>query len=107
MRQLISLFDNLLKELQEVLFRWLDIEMGINPDAPYIGLRVEKEHDGRGRPKYVIRYDQLLFLRELRFTWTKIALLYGISRRTLYNIRSDFGLMEPDYEDFSTISDDD
>jgi DNA invertase Pin-like site-specific DNA recombinase len=72
--------------------------MGIDPDTPHIGLKVEKEHTGgRGRPKYVIRREQLLYLRDLRFSWTKIALLYGISRRTLYNIRFELGLAGSDH----------
>ena len=103
MGQLISLLNDLVNSLQGILSRWLDIEVGIDPDSPCIGLKVEIEHSGgRGRPKYVI---QLLFLRDLRFTWTKIALLYAISRRTLYNIRLEFGLVGPHYDNFTPITD--
>ena len=107
-RQLISLFDDLRRNLKDILLRWLDIEIGIDPDSPYIGLKAEKAPCvGRGRPKYVIRREQLLFLRDLRFTWTKISFMYGVSRRTLYNIRSDLGLIEPHYSNFTAISDND
>ncbi len=105
-RQLAQLFNDLVKDLQEILSRWLDIEVGIDPDSPYIGLKLEKEFNGsRGRPKYVIKREQLLFLRDLRFTWTRIALMYGIGRRTLYNIRSELGLAGPHHDNVTIISD--
>ena len=108
LRQLIDMFSDLLKDLEGILKRWLDFEMGIDPDSPCIGLKAEKRHcDGRGRPKYVIKREQILFLRDLRFTWTKISKMYGVSRRTLYNIRSDLGLIEPHYHNFTPITDDD
>lgn len=101
-RQLISLFNDLNKSLENILLRWLDIEMGIDPDSPHIGLKAEKEQSGgRGRPKYIIRREQLLFLRDLRFTCHYYN--YGVSRRTLYNIRSDLGLTEPNYSNFTTM----
>ena len=107
-RQLAVLFNDLVKELQGILSRWLDIEVGIDPDSPHVGLKIEKElSGGLGRPKYVIKREQLLFLRDLRFTWTRIALMYGISRRTLYNIRFEFGLVGPHYENFTNITSDD
>jgi len=83
-RQLVELLSDLAEELQKVLLRWVDIELGIDPEAPHIGLKVEKEVSGRrGRPKYVLKREQLLFLRDLSFSWSKIAVMYGISRRTL------------------------
>ena len=86
--------------------QWRVIEVGINIVSPSSGLSAELSFTGRpGRPKYIIRREQLVFLRELRFTWTTISKMYGISRCTLYNIRHDFGLTEFDFPRFSVISD--
>lgn len=96
----------LLVALQAIYDRWRDAECGINYFLPSSGLRAEKEHTGhRGRPKYVIKQEQLIFLRELRLTWTKISEMYGVSRRTMYNIRASLGLIGPASSGFSDISD--
>lgn len=46
----------------------------------------------RGRPRISINQEQLEFLRDLQFTWTEIADLYGINRRTLYRKRLEMGI---------------
>jgi len=51
--------------------------------------------------------EQIIFLRELRFAWSKIAAMFGISRKTLYNIRQQLGVREDDGQQFSQISDTD
>lgn len=51
------------------MFKWIDMEMEIDPNCPYARLKNKKYHDGRrGRPKYVIQSAQLVFLRELHFS---------------------------------------
>ena len=66
--------------LEEIKNRWCDLELGISLNCPSSMLRAEKQYTGgRGRPKYVINSEQLVFLRELRFTWTNIFHMYGIS----------------------------
>ena len=108
MRDLLSNIEDLTSSLLVVYDRWRDIEAGISISSPSSGLKAEREYTGqRGRPKYIIKREQILFLRELRFTWTKIALMYGVSRRTMYNIRSDLGLIGSQFSGFSNISDDD
>ena len=47
----------------------------------------------------------MIFLREIGLTWTRIAVLYGISRKTLYNIRSEMGLIGLTSNVSSQISD--
>lgn len=80
--------------------------MGIDPDTPHVGLKAEKEGTGgRGRPKYVIKREQLLYLRDLRISWTKFASLYGVCRRTLYNIRLELGLAGSNHYNFTPITD--
>ena len=94
--------------LEEIKDRWYDLEAGISLNSPSSLLRAEKCYTGGcGRPKYVINSEQLVFLRELRFTWTNIAQLYGISRRTLYNIRSHYNMTGAEFSAFTQISDDD
>lgn len=53
-----------------------------------------------GRPKFEIKSDQIRHFRKLGFSWTKIASVLGISRRSLYRRRHEF-----DVENFSEISD--
>ena len=82
------------------------MEAGIDLSCPSSGLMAELRRNGmRGRPKFVIKREQLLFLCELRFTWTKIAAMYGVSRRTMYNIRCELGLTGSVNPRFSVISD--
>ncbi len=95
-QDLLHTLHELLTALKVIYDRWCDAESGIGFSLPSNGLRAEKEHTGhRGRPKYIIKQEQLLFLRELRLTWTKISEMYEISRRTMYNIRTSFGLTGP------------
>lgn len=106
--ELLSLVSSLMNDLRTILSRWLDIEMGIDISNPHMRLKAEKVYSGgRGRPRYTIRLEQLLFLRELQFTWTKIAALYGIGRRTLYNIRAEFGMLVSAFSRFTSTSDSD
>ena len=106
-RDLLQSLQELLASLQVIYDRWRDAESGINFGVPGNGLRVEKEQGYRGRPKYIIKQEQLIFLRELHLTWTKIAEMYGVSRRTMYNIRASIGLTGPAMSGFSDISDND
>lgn len=98
--------EDLSASIGDIYDRWRDIEVGVNISSPSSGLSAELRRTVmRGRPKYIIRREQLVFLWELRFTWTKISKMYGVSRRTLYNIRCEFGLTELQCPRFSVISD--
>ena len=46
------------------------------------------------RPQLKIDYEKLQFLREIGLSWTKIAELFGVSRRTLYNIRLQYNMCD-------------
>jgi len=50
------------------------------------------ELTGAGRPVIVIERGQIEFLRELHFSWVKIASLLGISERTLRRRRRELNL---------------
>ncbi len=47
-----------------------------------------------GRPKVIIEKEKIEFLRELRFSSTEIARIFGVCRRTLYNVRAENGMIE-------------
>lgn len=92
-----------LTNLEDIKKHWEDLPVA---DVTVSGLTAVRHRGvGRGRPKVFISKEQIEFLRELRLSWTKIASLFGICRRTLYRIRSEYGLMEP--YNFTHISDND
>ena len=105
--ELLFDIEDLVESLKIIQDRWRDIEAGIVLSSPGRNLRVEREYTGRrGRPKYIVKEEQLVFLRELRFTWSTIALMFGVSRRTMYNIRCNLGLVRTEFTGFSDIPDD-
>ena len=53
----------------------------------------------------LIGQPQLLYLRQLNFTWSNIAKIIGISRSTLYRLRKQYGLTGTPR--FTPISDED
>ena len=59
--------------------------------------------EGRGRPHHVITQEQLEYLRAMKFSWTQISRLLGVSRMTVYRRRRDLGILQSD--DGSSISD--
>ena len=48
----------------------------------------------RGRPAFHVPSDQLVYLRNLSFSWTNIASILGVSRMTIYRCRRAYGLLE-------------
>jgi len=48
---------------------------------------------GRGRPRFIIQREQLLYLTSLGFSWTNISLLLGVSRMTVYRRRIEYDLL--------------
>lgn len=49
---------------------------------------------GKGRPRVVIQQEKIEFLRELKFSWTEIASIFSVCRRTLYSVRLEYGILE-------------
>ena len=57
---------------------------------------------GPGRPLITVDMDDVEYLRQLRFSWTKIAALLGISRSTLYRRLDEEGVSrELSYSDLT------
>ncbi len=50
----------------------------------------------RGRPKFHISRDQLVYLRNLYFFWARISCLLSVSRMTIYRRRRNYGLLRED-----------
>ena len=103
--ELLLIIEDLVKLLKKIEDRWVDIESGVASSSVDI-LKAQKEYTGAcGRPRYIIKLEQLIFLREIRFTWSAIAVMFGVSRRTMYNVRSKFGLIDNEFGGFSDITD--
>ena len=47
-----------------------------------------------GRPSYLLSAQQLQFLRDLHFSWTKIAKILGVSRKTINRRRQELGMSQ-------------
>ena len=52
----------------------------------------------RGRPRFDITADQIIYLHSLSFLWKKISSLLGVSRMTIYRRRVQYGLVHPAYQ---------
>ncbi len=58
------------------------------------GPSLQRDSSQRGRPPYIISHEQIVYLRELQFTWKDIAKLLGVSRMTLYRKRLELGILD-------------
>lgn len=58
------------------------------------GPSLQRDPSQRGRPPYIISREQILYLRELQFTWQDIASLLGVSRMTVYRRRRELGILD-------------
>ncbi len=94
----VESYDHMCAELLDILSSllsvWREYERNINfssHEAQYIA---PLEHSGRrGRPKFVIPKEQLVYLKSLNFTWSSIGSLLGVSRMTVYRRRVDCGML--------------
>ncbi len=87
--------DELLDMLSSLLSIWKDYESNICYTSHEAMYSAPLEYSGeRGRPKFVISKEQLLYLRSsLKFPWTSIAQLLGVSRTTVYRRRVECGML--------------
>ena len=90
--EVLGELQDLLSALQEVKSRWEALRV-TQPHLQHFNQMLSKAQ-GRSRPKLFIQKEQIAFLNELRFSWTQIASLFGISRRTLYTMRCEYGLTD-------------
>ena len=97
----------LMDDLEVIHGRWTNIEAGVHNLHVFSNIcnpvRVHCEGQ-RGRRQLTIDYEKLQFLREIGLSWTKIAELFGVSRRTLYNIRLRYNMCDG-LQSFTELSD--
>ena len=60
-------------------------------------------HRTTGRPRVFLDMDEVELLRHLRFSWSKIAVILGVSRSTLYRRLEGEGISRESF--YSDISD--
>lgn len=86
-----------LRPLSQEWQKYLDIKERCSNVVAY---HSPLEHTSqRGRPRFIVSCEQLLYLRSLSFTWTEIASLLGVSRMTIFRRRQEFGILnEPGIE---------
>ena len=84
----------LLEALRQLITSWemfldrLDVQRGT---LAYQAIVIHTRR--RGRPKFHISKDQLTLLRNLSFSWTRIAGMLGVSRMTIYRRRRVYNLL--------------
>jgi hypothetical protein len=93
----LNLLGVLQEDLAQIYTRWTAIEAGVS-------IKASRIKQCRGRPKVIIEADKIDFLRELGFSWSKISELFGVCRRTLYSIRTAYGMVNNNHN-FTEISD--
>ncbi len=55
-----------------------------------------------GRPKVVVCKEDILSLRALNYSWTKIARMLDVSRQTLYRRLDEFNIPSTDFASISS-----
>ena len=104
LRDIFATIIALQKDLEAIQDRWACIEAGVHgfQTSIYTVNRVLPQ-SGIGRPRVVIEEEKIEFLRELKFSWTQIASIFGVCCRTLYSVRVGYGMVSADR--FTRISD--
>ena len=92
LNRLKTFFQNLINDLQDQI----DYTPAYTFGRVYTGRR--------GQPRFDISKRHIEFLRELHFSWTKIAEMRNISTKTLQRRRGEFQINEE--QSWSTINDD-
>ena len=46
----------------------------------------------RGRPKFEVNREQILYLLSMSFSWKQIASILGVSYMTIYRRRQEYGI---------------
>ena len=80
----------------------LDSNYTVVSRAQMESYQAPRVRQGRGRPHVIISQEQLQYLRSMRFSWTQISELLGVSRMTVYRRRRDLGLL--DFDDATRTS---
>ena len=75
---------SLVECLRCVHSQWLKYEEILDIQTNRFRYQAGRSAQGRGRPKFQIEKEQLVYLSTLHFSWIEIASLLGVSRMTIY-----------------------
>ena len=53
-----------------------------------------ERRSGRGRPRFKITKEQLLYLSSMSFSWSNVSVMLGVSRMTIYRRRVEYELLQ-------------
>ena len=101
-------FQQVIGELQERIsrlierFNFFDDDNSIN----YVYPLEENVRRCTGRPRFLIAKQQVEGLRSLHFSWQNIALMLGVSERTVRRHRCELGMTVGQVRNYSEIDDD-
>lgn len=74
--------------LRQIYYKWEEYELILHSHQGPLSLSYQSpvlhSSRGRGRPRFEITKDQLLYLASLSFKWTDIAALLCVSRMTIF-----------------------
>ena len=101
--------DNLIEQIVAIATYMKDLlDVLVLYTLPYLRNRKESLDVSVGDQSVVlVEPNQILYLRELNFTWSSIGQIFGVSRSSLYRLRKEFGLLNlPKYSE-SCICDED
>lgn len=102
------IFQEVIGEFQERISRLIERFnfFDDNDDCNYACPLEENVRRRAGRPRFLIPKQQLEGLRSLHFSWQKIALMLGVSERTVRRRRSELGMTLGQVLNYSEIDDD-
>lgn len=73
--EVVTALQDLLSSLEDIRMAWITWLERLEPQEPGHTTQVVECTGGPGRPRVVIREEELIGLRQLGFSWTKIATL--------------------------------
>ena len=98
LRNVLRMLTDLLHKMVELVEQWKVYADRIELEATsscYMA-PLQQSTGRRGRSRFSIEREQLVYLRSLRFSWVDISNLLGVSRMTVYRRRVEFDLVDDD-----------
>ena len=93
MRTVIQQLDVLIQCCREIEHEWECYIESLECNVDYSYQATTEFTRVRGRPRFNIQREQLLYLSSLGFSWANIASLLGVSRMTVYRRRAELNLL--------------
>ena len=106
-REIVEKLQELLYEYEQLSRQYSDVVKSLQEHEADNRFRCQNEfpsnEKSRGRRRFHVTKAQIESLREIGFSWTKVAQMIGVSWVTLYRRRQELGLSE--MYSYSTITD--